>query len=85
MIASVYIIVFEMVLAIYAENKMKPEELNDLILSERPLFDFEISQNDISGKTNITFFEYSSWHLFILILFLKVSVNPISLLVLLLS
>ena len=58
MFASVYIIVFEMVLAIYAENKMKPEELNDLILSERPLFDFEISQNDISGKTNITFFEY---------------------------
>ena len=33
----------------------KPQELNDLILSERPLFYFEISQNDISGKTNITF------------------------------
>ena len=33
----------------------------------------------------ITFFEYSSWDLFIFILFLKVSVNPISLLVLLLS
>ena len=58
MFTSVYIIVFEMVLAIFAENSMKPEELKDFILSEKPLFDFELSEYAISGKTEITFFDY---------------------------
>ena len=56
---SVYIIVFEIVLAVFAENSIKPEEVKDYILSEKPLFDFEISKdNSIVGKTDITFFEF---------------------------
>ena len=34
MFASFYIIVFEMVLAIYAENSMKPEKLKIIYLSD---------------------------------------------------
>ena len=56
---SIYIIVFEIVLAVFSENKIKPEEVKDFILSERPVFDLEISNaNSIAGKTNITFFEF---------------------------
>ena len=58
MFTSFYIIVFEIVLAIYAENSMKPEKLKDFILSERPIFDLEISDSQIAGKTAITFFEF---------------------------
>ena len=47
-----------MVLAIYAENSMKPEKLKIIYLSEKPLFDFELYPNIKSGKNNITFFEY---------------------------
>ena len=59
---SLYIIVFEIVLAVFAENSIKPEELEDSILAERPLFDFEVTTDSYrTGKNNIIFFEYKGW------------------------
>ena len=57
--ASIYIIVFEIVLSVFSKNSMKTDEIKDYILSERPLFDFQMSvEESIQGKTNVTFFEY---------------------------
>ena len=55
---SFFIIIFQMVLCIFVENSIKPEEIETFIFSERPLFDFEISDSYIYNKKNITFFEF---------------------------
>ena len=47
-----------MILCIFVENSMKPEDIETFIFSERPLFDFEISETDVNRKKNITFFEF---------------------------
>ena len=57
-IVSIYIIIFEIILAVFVENSINPEEIETFIYSERPLYDFEISQSDVYGKKNITFFEF---------------------------
>lgn len=59
MFVSAYIIVFEIVLAVFAENSIDPEKLENSILAEKPLFDFEVSTNSYSsGKNNVIFFEF---------------------------
>ena len=55
---SVYILAFQSLLIAFAENNFHPEEIETFVLSERPLFDFEIGQNEFIGKKNITFFEF---------------------------
>ena len=55
---SMFILIFQIIIIVYAENRIKPEEVENFILSERPLFDFELNSNVVGGKKNITFFEF---------------------------
>ena len=55
---SIFILSFQIIIIVFAENRIKPEEVENFILSERPLFDFELNSNVVGGKKNITFFEF---------------------------
>jgi len=57
-ISCILIFVFQLVVVALYTNGLKPEEFESLILSETPLYDFEISQQDVNNKKNITFFEF---------------------------
>ena len=57
-ISCILIFVFQLVVVALYTNGLKPEEFESLILSETPLYDFEISQQDVTNKKNITFFEF---------------------------
>ena len=57
-ISCICIFVFQIVVVALYTNKLKPEEFESLILSETPLYDFEISQQDVTNKKNVTFFEF---------------------------
>ena len=58
MFSSVLIFTFEMILVAAIYNSIKPEEIQSFIFSETPLYDFEISENNINNKENIIFFEF---------------------------
>jgi hypothetical protein len=57
-ISSICIFVFQLVLVALSNNSLKPEEFEFNILSETPLYDFEINQQDVINKKNVTFFEF---------------------------
>ena len=57
-ISCICIFVFQIVVIAFSTNKLKPEEFESLVLSETPLYDFEINNQDVSNKKNVTFFEF---------------------------
>ena len=57
-ISSICIFVFQIVLIAFVNNSLKPEEFESLVLSETPLYDFEINSQDVINKKNVTFFEF---------------------------
>ena len=56
--SSILIFAFQMIIVIVVETLIKPEEIESTVLSETPLYDFEISDHDIINKKNISFFNY---------------------------
>ena len=55
---SIFIFVFQLATIILTTNSLNPEEFESIVLSETPLYDFEISEEDINNKQNIIFFKY---------------------------
>ena len=47
-----------MVIMVATENAINPEDIHYDIFKEKPLFNFEISQDDITNKEEIIFFRY---------------------------
>ena len=55
---SVITFAFQLGIIILTTNALNPDEFESMILSETPLYDFEISEHDINNKKNIIFFIY---------------------------
>ena len=55
---SLLICIFEMVILVVTENTINPEDIYYDIFKEKPLFNFEISQDYFSNKEEIIFFRY---------------------------
>ena len=49
-ISCICIFVFQIVVIAFSTNKLKPEEFESLVLSETPLYDFEINKQDVVNK-----------------------------------
>ena len=47
---SIFIFAFQLIIVITSTNSINPQDFESYVLSETPLFDFEISKNDISDK-----------------------------------
>ena len=58
---SIFAIVFEIIIVALIDNSMNIQEIKDYILSETPLYNFEISTTDKANKKTITFFEYKGY------------------------
>ena len=56
--SSIFIIAFQTIIVALIKNLINPENIKSFILSEKPLYNFEISERDIANKKNITFFEF---------------------------
>ena len=55
-ISCILIFVFQIVVIVLSVNGLKPEEFESLVLSETPLYDFEINQQDVTNKKKYNFF-----------------------------
>lgn len=49
-ISCICIFVFQIEIIVFSKNKLKPEEFESLVLSETPLYDFEINKQDVVNK-----------------------------------
>ena len=56
--SSIFIIAFQTIIVALIKNLINPENIKSFILSEKPLYNFEISERDIANKKNITFLEF---------------------------
>ena len=56
--SSIFIFAFQIIIVAAIKNLIKPEDIKSFILSEKPLYNFEISEKDIANKKNILFFEF---------------------------
>ena len=54
----IFALIFQIILVAIIDNSINPENITSKVLSETPLFNFEIQPNIVNGKNNITFFEF---------------------------
>ena len=58
-ISAAIVLIFQITIITYVKNAINFNDVELNILSETPLFDFELSESNIENKNSLTFFEFS--------------------------